>query len=98
MARVYREADVGNEIAQKKTAILGFGSQGHAHALNLKDSGCVVGVGLYEGYKSWRKAEEAGLQVIANPEAVGWFDVVMLVLPEEMQPAVYKSEVAPNRT
>ncbi len=56
MARVYREADVGNEIAQKKTAILGFGSQGHAHALNLKDSGCEVAVGLYEGSKSWPTA------------------------------------------
>jgi ketol-acid reductoisomerase len=96
MARVYREADVGNEIAQKKTAVLGFGSQGHAHALNLKDSGCEVAVGLYEGSKSWSRAEEAGLQVMTIPEAVRWADVVMMLLPDEKQPAVYKSEVEPN--
>jgi ketol-acid reductoisomerase len=96
MARVYREADVGNEIAQKKIAILGFGSQGHAHALNLKDSGCEVAVGLYEGSKSWPRAEEAGLQVMTIPEAVRWADVVMMLLPDEKQPAVYRNEVEPN--
>jgi ketol-acid reductoisomerase len=96
MARVYREADVGNEIAQKKIAILGFGSQGHAHALNLKDSGCEVAVGLYEGSKSWPRAEEAGLQVMTIPEAVRWADVVMMLLPDEKQSAVYRSEVEPN--
>ena len=96
MARVYREADVGNEIAQKKIAILGFGSQGHAHALNLKDSGCEVAVGLYEGSKSWPRAEGAGLQVMTIPEAVRWADVVMMLLPDEKQPAVYRSEVEPN--
>ena len=96
MARVYREADVGNEIMQKKIAILGFGSQGHAHALNLKDSGCEVAVGLYEGSKSWPRAEEAGLQVMTIPEAVRWADVVMMLLPDEKQPAVYRSEVEPN--
>jgi ketol-acid reductoisomerase len=96
VARVYREADVGNEIAQKKIAILGFGSQGHAHALNLKDSGCEVAVGLYEGSKSWPRAEEAGLQVMTIPEAVRWADVVMMLLPDEKQPAVYRSEVEPN--
>jgi ketol-acid reductoisomerase len=96
MARVYREADVGNEITQKKTAILGFGSQGHAHALNLKDSGCEVAVGLYEGSKSWPRAEEGGLQVMTIPEAVRWADVVMMLLPDEKQPAVYRAEVEPN--
>jgi ketol-acid reductoisomerase len=96
MARVYREADVGNEITQKKTAILGFGSQGHAHALNLKDSGCEVAVGLYEGSKSWPRAEEAGLQVMTIPEAVRWADVVMMLLPDEKQPPVYRDEVEPN--
>src|ERR671910_33919 len=96
MARVYREADVGNEITQKKTAILGFGSQGHAHALNLKDSGCEVSVGLYEGSKSWPRAEEAGLQVMTIPEAVRWADVVMMLLPDEKQPPVFRDEVGPN--
>ena len=96
MARVYRETDVGNEISQKKSAILGFGSQGHAHALNLKDSGCEVAVGLYVGSKSWPRAEEAGLQVMTIPEAVRWADVVMMLLPDEKQPPVYEREVAPN--
>jgi ketol-acid reductoisomerase len=96
MARVYREADVGNEITQKKTAILGFGSQGHAHALNLKNSCCEVAVGLYEGSTSWPRAEEAGLQVMTIPEAVRWADVVMMLLPDEKQPAVYRNEVEPN--
>jgi ketol-acid reductoisomerase len=96
MARVYREGDIGNEITQKKTAILGFGSQGHAHALNLKDSGCEVAVGLYEGSKSWPRAEEAGLQVMTIPEAVRWADVVMMVLPDEKQPPVFRDEVEPN--
>ena len=96
MARVYREGDIGNEIMQRKVAILGYGSQGHAHALNLKDSGCEVAVGLYEGSKSWPRAEEAGLQVMTIPEAVRWADVVMMLLPDEKQPAVYRSEVEPN--
>src|SRR5215211_7342584 len=96
MARVYREGDIGNEIAQRKTAVLGFGSQGHAHALNLKESGCEVTVGLYEGSKSWPKAEEAGLQVMTIADAVRWADVVMILLPDEKQPPVYRSEVEPN--
>jgi ketol-acid reductoisomerase len=96
MARVYREADIGNEISQKKVAVLGFGSQGHAHALNLKDSGCEVAVGLYEGSKSWPRAEAEGLRVTTIPEAVRWADVVMMLLPDEKQPAVYEGEVGPN--
>ena len=98
MARVYREADVGNEIAQKRIAVLGFGSQGHAHALNLKESGCEVTVGLYEGSKSWPKAEEAGLKIMTTPDAVRWAEVVMMLLPDERQPAVYRREVEPNLT
>ena len=98
MARIYREADIGNEIAQKRIAVLGFGSQGHAHALNLKESGCEVAVGLYEGSKSWPKAEEAGLRVMAIADAVRWADVVMMLLPDERQPPVYRREVEPNLT
>ena len=98
MTRVYREADIGNEIAQKRIAVLGFGSQGHAHALNLKESGCEVAVGLYEGSKSWPKAKEAGVQVMTTPDAVRWAEVVMMLLPDEKQPAVYRSEVEPNLT
>jgi ketol-acid reductoisomerase len=96
MARVYREGDIGNEIMQRKVAILGYGSQGHAHALNLKDSGCEVAVGLYEGSSSKEKAEREGLQVMNTAEAVQWADVIMMLLPDEKQPAVYQSEVEPN--
>ncbi|MDP8950662.1 MAG: ketol-acid reductoisomerase, partial [Actinomycetota bacterium] len=96
MARVYREGDIGNEITQRKVAILGYGSQGHAHALNLKDSGCEVAVGLYEGSASRQKAERDGLSVMNTTDAVRWADVVMMLLPDEKQPAVYRSEVEPN--
>jgi len=96
MARVYREGDIGNEIAQRKTAILGYGSQGHAHALNLKDSGCEVAVGLYEGSASKEKAQGDGVQAMNTADAVRWADVVMLLLPDERQPAVFNSEVKPN--
>src|SRR5918998_2127289 len=98
MARVYREADIGNEISQKRIAVLGFGSQGHAHALNLKEAGCEVAVGLYEGSKSWPKARDASLQVMTIPDAVRWAEVVMMLLPDERQPAVYRREVEPNLT
>src|SRR3712207_7619628 len=90
MARVYREGDIGDEITTRRVAVLGYGSQGHAHALNLKESGCDVSVGLYEGSKSWPRAEEAGLQVMTIPEAVRGADVVMMLLPDERQPAVYR--------
>jgi ketol-acid reductoisomerase len=81
---------------QRKVAILGYGSQGHAHALNLKDSGCEVAVGLYEGSASKEKAEQEGLQVMNTADAVRWADVVMMLLPDEKQPTVYSSEVEPN--
>ena len=96
MVRVYREGDIGNEITQRKVAILGYGSQGHAHSLNLKDSGCDVAVGLYEGSPSKQKAEGEGLQVMNIADAVQWADVVMMLLPDERQPAVFRSEVEPN--
>ena len=96
MARVYREGDIGNEITTRRVAILGYGSQGHAHALNLKESGCDVRVGLYEGSKSWPKAEGDGLQVQTIADAVRGADVVMMLLPDEKQPAVFEAEVGPN--
>src|SRR5215213_7971518 len=96
MARVYREGDIGNEITARKVAILGYGSQGHAHALNLKESGCDVTVGLYEGSGSWPKAEGDGLQVKTIADAVRGADVVMMLLPDERQPAVFEAEVGPN--
>ena len=98
MARVYREGDIGDEITTRKVAILGYGSQGHAHALNLKESGCDVTVGLYDGSKSWPKAEDDGLQVKTIADAVRDADVVMMLLPDEKQPAVFQAEVGPNLT
>jgi ketol-acid reductoisomerase len=98
MARVYREGDIGDEITTRKVAILGYGSQGHAHALNLKESGCDVTVGLYEGSKSWDKAEDDGLPVKTIADAVRDSDVVMMLLPDEKQPAVFATEVGPNLT
>src|SRR5918994_1309412 len=96
MARVYREGDIGNEITTRRFAILCYGSQGHAHALNLKESGCDVTVGLYEGSKSWPKAEQDGLPVKTIAEAVQGADVIMMLLPDEKQPAVFEAEVGPN--
>ena len=96
MARVFREGDIGDEIKQHKVAILGYGSQGHAHALNLRDSGCEVAVGLYQGSASMPKAEGEGLTVMNTAEAVRWADVVMILLPDERQPGVFKNEVEPN--
>ncbi len=98
MARVYREGDIGDEITRKRIAVLGFGSQGHAHAMNLKDSGCDVVVGLYEGSKSRQKAGDAGLKVMSVAEASEWADVVMITLPDERQPPVFENEVAPKLT
>ena len=96
MARVYREGDIGDEISRKKISILGYGSQGHAHALNLRDSGCDVTVGLYEGSKSWPQAEDDNLKVMTIADAAAQADVVMMLLPDERQPAVFAAEVGPN--
>ncbi len=96
-ANVYYEndADLGL-IADKKVAILGYGSQGHAHALNLKDSGIDVIVGLREGSKSKAKAEAAGLRVLPTAEAVREADIVMILLPDTEQKKVYEAEIEPN--
>ena len=97
MATIYYEKDAERSALQgQKVAVLGFGSQGHAHALNLRDSGHDVRVGLREGSKSWGKAEEAGLRVLPTPEAAAEADVVMILLPDTSQAAVYEADVAPN--
>ncbi|MBC7315197.1 MAG: ketol-acid reductoisomerase [Chloroflexi bacterium] len=97
MATIYydQDADLGL-LAGKKIAIIGYGSQGHAHALNLKDSGCDVRVGLYKGSKSWEVAEKAGLTVKTTPEAVAEADIVTILVPDTAQAALYKAEIAPN--
>ncbi|QPK81820.1 ketol-acid reductoisomerase [Schaalia sp. ZJ405] len=83
-------------IQSKKVAIIGYGSQGHAHALNLKDSGVDVVVGLRPGSSSWEKAEAAGLEVKDVPEAVAEGDVVSILLPDQVQRFVYAEQIAPN--
>lgn len=88
------DCDLG-KLDGKKVAIIGYGSQGHAHALNLKDSGVDVVVGLYEGSKSADKAREQGLEVLSVPEAVKQSDFVMVLIPDEKQKDVYKTEIAP---
>ncbi|RMH06758.1 MAG: ketol-acid reductoisomerase [Nitrospirae bacterium] len=84
-----------DHILSKKIAIIGYGSQGHAHALNLRDSGADVVVGVREG-PSWKKAEASGLKVMPVSDAVRASDVVMLLAPDEAQPAIYRQEIAPH--
>ena len=96
MAKVYYEKDVTvNVLKEKKVAIIGYGSQGHAHAQNLRDNGFDVVVGLRKG-KSWDKANEDGFSVYTVAEAAEKADVVMILLPDELQPEVYEAEIAPN--
>ncbi len=97
MARMYYDADANLDfLAGKKIAIIGYGSQGHAHALNLKDSGMDVRVGLYQGSPSWAKAETDGLTVRTVAEASAEADFIMILLPDETQKAIYTSEIAPH--
>ena len=96
MAKIYYASDCNLSLLDGKTvAIIGYGSQGHAHALNLHDSGVNVIVGLYEGSKSWKKAEEAGLKVATVAEASKAADIIMILLPDEKQAYVYKEQIAP---
>jgi ketol-acid reductoisomerase len=90
----YKDADL-NRLRGKTIAIIGYGSQGHAHALNLKESGMDVIVGLREG-ASWQKAERAGLKVMPAADAAKRADIVMMLAPDEVQAAIYRADVAPN--
>ncbi|MDJ0634335.1 MAG: ketol-acid reductoisomerase [Xenococcaceae cyanobacterium MO_188.B29] len=97
MARMYYDEDANLDLlGQKTVAIIGYGSQGHAHALNLKDSGINVIVGLYPGSKSQAKAEAAGLTVKSVADAAQAADLIMILLPDEVQKSVYKNEIEPN--
>ena len=97
MAKMYYEKDCDiNYLDGKRIAIIGYGSQGHAHAMNLKDSGCDVCVGLREGSKNWANAEKAGLKVMTVAEAAKWGDIVMMLINDEVQADVYKKDIAPN--
>ena len=97
MAKMYYEKDCDiNYLNGKKIAIIGYGSQGHAHALNLKDSGCDVCVGLRAGSKNWKNAEDAGLKVMTVADAAKWGDIVMMLINDEVQADVYKRDIEPN--
>ena len=97
MAKTYYDQDVNWEVMNGKTvAIIGYGSQGHAHALNLKESGVNVVIGLYEGSKSKAEAEKHGLKVCSVADAVKQADITMILIPDEKQADVYKAEIAPN--
>ena len=99
MARIFYQQDCDlQKLAGKTVAIIGYGSQGHAHALNLKDSGVDVIVGLYEGSKSWAKAEAQGLKVMTSAEAAKAADIIMILINDEKQAALYKESIEPNRT
>ena len=98
-APIYYAKDCNLDYLKGKTvAIIGYGSQGHAHALNLKESGVNVVVGLYEGSKSWKKAESQGMKVMLTSEAAKVADVIMILINDEKQAAMYKKDIAPNLT
>ena len=95
--KVHYDADLGI-IQEKKVAVIGYGSQGHAHALNLRDSGMDVAVGLREGSPSVEKAREKGLEVFSVSDAVKWADVIMLLIPDQHHKRTYNSDIAPYLT
>ena len=97
MATIYYEKDGSlDDLAGKTVAIVGYGSQGHAHALNLKDNGIDVIVGLYEGSQSWPKAEAAGLKVMTTADAAAASQVIMILVSDHIQGDLYKNEIAPH--
>ena len=99
MAKIYYQADCNLSLLDGKTvAIIGYGSQGHAHALNLHESGVNVIVGLYKGSKSWAKAEAAGLKVMTAAEAAKAADIIMILINDEKQAELYKNDIAPYLT
>lgn len=96
-ANIYYQEDCNLSLLEGKTiAIIGYGSQGHAHALNLKESGCHAIVGLYTGSKSWKKAEDQGLEVYTAAEAAKKADIIMILINDEKQAAMYKADIEPN--
>ena len=95
--RIFYQEDCNLGLLDGKTiAIIGYGSQGHAHALNLKESGCNVIIGLYEGSKSWKRAEEQGFKVYTSAEAAKMADIIMILINDEKQADMYKNDIEPN--
>ena len=96
-AKIYYQEDCNISLLEGKTiAVIGYGSQGHAHALNAKESGCNVIIGLYEGSKSWAKAEKQGFEVFAAAEAAKKADIIMILINDELQADMYKKDIEPN--
>ena len=96
-AKIYYQEDCNLSLLDgKKIAIIGYGSQGHAHALNLKESGCDVIIGLYNGSKSWAKAEKQGFKVYTAAEAAKQADIIMILINDEKQAKLYKEDIEPN--
>ncbi|WP_293977962.1 ketol-acid reductoisomerase [uncultured Clostridium sp.] len=96
-ARIFYQQDCDLSLLNGKTiAVIGYGSQGHAHALNAKESGCNVIIGLYEGSKSWAKAEAQGFEVYTAAEAAKKADIIMILINDELQAAMYKKDIEPN--
>lgn len=96
-AKIFYQEDCNLSLLEgKKIAVIGYGSQGHAHGLNLKDSGCEVCIGLYEGSKSAEKARAQGLTVKTNAEAAKWADIIMILINDEKQAAMYHQDIEPN--
>ena len=97
MAKIFYQEDCNLSLLEGKTiAIIGYGSQGHAHALNLKDSGCHVIIGLYEGSKSWDKAVKQGFEVFTAAQAAKQADIIMILINDEKQADLYKKDIEPN--
>ena len=97
MGKIFYQEDCDLSLLKGKTiAIIGYGSQGHAHAKNLKDSGCEVIIGLYQGSKSWAKAEAEGFAVYESAEAAKKADIIMILINDEKQAKMYKENIAPN--
>ncbi len=97
MAEIYYDNDADLSIIQgKKVAIIGYGSQGHAHAMNLRDSGVEVVIGLRDGSKSVKKAQEDGFEVKSNADAAAWADLIMILAPDQTQRSLYAADIEPN--
>ncbi len=99
MSKIYYQEDCNLSLLDGKTiAVIGYGSQGHAHALNAKESGCHVIIGLYEGSKSWAKAQAQGFEVYTAAEAAKKADIIMILINDEKQAKMYKESIEPNLT
>jgi len=97
MAKIYYQEDCNLSLLEGKTiAVIGYGSQGHAHALNAKESGCHVIIGLYEGSRSWKRAEEQGFEVYTAAEAAKRADIIMILINDELQASMYRKDIEPN--